>query len=220
MTIQNSMKEVYLEKIEAISNEIQNLKDELNMIIEGEAETDINLDISNKSNDIRCNPETLNDSIDTFESNEHIDYIEEKQEDKFVKFYSFDPKFIPEPYRKYGFRIGLVELVGREIQMLVEIYNAEDEFYAGDERLGMIVQTYDIDSADFDDLIRAVYCSERGGFVDVRTKDLTDVFGVIEFKKVGSALLLDWATFCPNQTPYCWIHDYVSEFLTHEMYKN
>lgn len=220
MTIQNNTKESYLEKLEAISNEIQNLHDKLNMITEDKAEADISLDATNKCNGILSNHETSNDSMNTFKSNEHFDYVEERQEDKFVKFYSFDPEFIPEPYRKYGFRIGLVELVGREIQMLVEIYNAEDEFYAGDERLGMIVQTYDIDSAGFDDLIRTVYRSERGGFIDVRTKDLTDVFGVIEFKKVGSALLLDWATFCPNQIPYCWIHDYVGEFLTHELYKN
>lgn len=220
MTIQNSTNNNSFEKLEAVSQKIQKLQEELALFIEEKIEDGLDFDALNKFNSDSSDPETSNDSMDTFKANEHLDYIEEKQEDKFVKFYSFDPEFIPEPYRKYGFRIGLVELVGRELQMLVEIYSVKEKFYAGDERLGMLVQKYDIDSSEFDDLIRAVYCSERGGFVDVRTKDLTDVFGVIEFKKVGSALLLDWATFCPNQTPFCWIHDYVSEFLTHEMYKS
>lgn len=117
--------------------------------------------------------------------------------------------------KAYSFSIHTAKLVANNLQLVVLLYEAtHNGRYAGkDKPEGLIVQNYRLGSFEYREMIEAVYSPPFPMLVAVNTDEIEDVVGAIELKECNGKLLLDWNTFCPEQTPCSSEWDFSKHFL-------
>lgn len=133
-------------------------------------------------------------------------YNPQTDDDQFAGFveYGFSKRLVAG--KQYYVELDSVAVFGEKLQMVANIYNTGDvpPFLVSDGIMGLLVQSYTIGSPEYRKMLECVYQASGGMFVEVRTKDLSEVVGWITLKTDDSGqLALDWETFKPDGTPPC-----------------
>lgn len=117
--------------------------------------------------------------------------------------------------KAYGFCIYDAMLVGNNLQLVVQFYEATtDGRYSNNGRpVGLIVQNYRVGSFEYREMVEAVYSPPFPMLIAVNTDEFEDVIGAIKLKECQDTLTLDWRTFIPVQTPCSNKWDFSKKFI-------
>ena len=94
----------------------------------------------------------------------------------------------------YFIEIASAKLIGKNVHLLVEVLTNDDSKC-------LLGEVHDVTSAEFHELVAAIYEAETGNVVSVSTDALECVSGLAKLTMRDEYVVVDWSTFDAESLP-------------------